>query len=325
MTADASERIVATVVVCTYNRASSLRQALPSLVRQEFARHGSFEILVIDDGSTDGTAEVVRHLAAESPVRLRSITVPHGGVAAARNEGVHHALGEWIAFFDDDQDAEPDWLSSLLDRAVQSGADCVAGRIEVVFLGETAGASDPTILKLFGSNGSMADEDETGPGSIPTVSVGTGNALVRRVLFEKVGLFDRSLSYGEDAEWFRRARRHGAVTVFARNAVVRHLVPAERLQLSYLLPMAGRGAESRVADDFKDGGLAVVLRLCALRAAHVCLIAFPRLVAARMAGDQSASAGRACSVHFSIVYIRTAMGILARSPGRWTMRRAKSA
>jgi glycosyltransferase involved in cell wall biosynthesis len=119
------------VVVPTYNRAVTLRQCLAALAVQDYA--GPWQAIVIDDGSTDETPDVLRSFP--DFVYLRQA---NRGPAAARNRGIQEARGEIVAFTDDDCLAPPDWLSRLADgylryphvtgaQEVEGGFDCPAG------------------------------------------------------------------------------------------------------------------------------------------------------------------------------------------------------
>ena len=88
------------VVIPTYNRCNILQKTLRALCQQEGATN--FEIIVVDDGSTDATSQVVAALAALAPVRVRCIAQPNSGAAAARNRGLQEANGEIVLFLDDD-------------------------------------------------------------------------------------------------------------------------------------------------------------------------------------------------------------------------------
>jgi glycosyltransferase involved in cell wall biosynthesis len=292
MTEDAP---TASVVVCTYNRAAMLRGALESLFAQKMAPGASFEVIVVDDGSTDNTAEVAAGLARSSPVPVRCILGPHQGVAAARNAGVAAARGDWVAFLDDDERASPRWLAHLLRAAISEGADCVSGRNELSPDEPPPFELAATVRKLLGDNGFMA-----APGA--TVTPGAGNALVRRQLFGRIGLFDPRLSYGEDADFFRRARRAGARIVFADAARIEHLVPKSRLEPAYLYAIADKGAASQASEDFKDGGSKALLGKCVLRLAHVALVALPRLAFSGLARNRGRLLGARCSARFGVAY-----------------------
>jgi glycosyltransferase involved in cell wall biosynthesis len=89
------------VVVCTYNRARELGSAVDSLLWQEISDDMSYDILVVDNASTDDTQRVIDRFANQSKGRVRGCLEPSPGVAKARNLGVQLARGDWIAFFDD--------------------------------------------------------------------------------------------------------------------------------------------------------------------------------------------------------------------------------
>src|SRR2546421_689464 len=102
------------VVVCTYNRAALLRDALASLGVLQTDGRFRYEILVVDNASSDETPAVIEEEAARSPVPMRGVREARPGVACARNRGVQETAAPWIAFFDDDQIADPGWLAELL-------------------------------------------------------------------------------------------------------------------------------------------------------------------------------------------------------------------
>ena len=130
-----------TVVVCTRNRAASLRDALRSLTKLDLAGL-SADVLVVDNGSTDDTPAAVEEIAAASPIPVRRVFEPTPGVANARQRGVEEALAagaEWVAFFDDDQRAERGWLRGLMGLAEERSAKFVGGRVTLDLPGEHAG------------------------------------------------------------------------------------------------------------------------------------------------------------------------------------------
>jgi len=102
------------IVMATYNRAATLGRAIDSVVRQD---HPLWELIVVDDGSTDDTHELLR--GYDDP---RIIVVVHGhnrGVTAAKNTGLDHVSGEWFTFLDSDDEALPDALSAMLAVAAR--------------------------------------------------------------------------------------------------------------------------------------------------------------------------------------------------------------
>lgn len=108
MTGSPGAGVKVSVVVCTYNRADRLPLCLDSLARQTLDA-SAFEVLVVDNNSTDRTPDIVRAAAAARP-NVRGLTEPRQGAALARNTGLSAAAGEVCAFIDDDAIAPPDWL-----------------------------------------------------------------------------------------------------------------------------------------------------------------------------------------------------------------------
>lgn len=111
------------VIVPVYNAEECLRDALASLQAQTYA---DFEAIIVDDGSTDGSARICRDFC-EVDARFRLISQKNEGVSAARNSGIEHAQGEWIAFMDSDDVMPADALYTLMRAAIESGAGIVAG------------------------------------------------------------------------------------------------------------------------------------------------------------------------------------------------------
>ncbi len=171
------------VIVPAYNAAHFLPQAIASIERQHYH---PLEIIVIDDGSTDNTAEVVRHLPSVS----HYLQQENRGPSAARNLGLKHAQGEFIAFLD----ADDEWPAGKLDLQLgrlraEPHLDVVLGRIQYISL---PGAQD---LDL---------PFETADRTLTHVHLGSG--VYRKPVFDRIGLFEESLRYSEDVDWFMRAR-----------------------------------------------------------------------------------------------------------------------
>jgi glycosyltransferase involved in cell wall biosynthesis len=184
------------VVVPTYNRVSTLRQCLTGLLAQDSL---NYEIIVVDDGSTDGTAEV---LTQEFPrTRIRYFQQKNAGPAAARNRGIQEAGGEIIAFTDDDCLAPLDWLSRLDEgfrrhpEVVGVGGPLLAppeirrtnllARYEQYVVQVQYGARDQEVLAGFNCPAG-----------------GTNNMAYRRAALQAIGGFDASFPYpaAEDAD-----------------------------------------------------------------------------------------------------------------------------
>lgn len=178
------------VVIPVFNGERFLREAVQSVLAQEYS---PLEIIVVDDGSTDGTATVARSL----PETVRYLHQTNQGPAAARNRGIEHARGSLIAFADADDLWPEDKLELQLPCLIRDPKiDIVLGRIQQVLLSEMV--DGPTQSSQFAE---------------PAFSVNLGSAVIRKSVFERVGLFDETMRYSEDVDWFMRAREGGAAIV----------------------------------------------------------------------------------------------------------------
>ena len=120
-------------IVCTLNRSHYLRKAIQSLLDQTLPRE-EYEIVVVDNGSTDDTAEMVHKEFSHMP-NLYYFSEPVLGLSQARNTGWRSANGEYVAFLDDDAIASPHWLEKILDvfETVKPQPGCVGGKVEPVW------------------------------------------------------------------------------------------------------------------------------------------------------------------------------------------------
>lgn len=197
--------MVASVVITAWNAAATLPRTLAALAAQELG--GEYEVVVVDNGSDDGTGDLAR--AAPGPVRV--VEREHGLAGEARNDGVAAASGDVLAFTDADCLPTPGWLAAGL-RAVGDGADLVQGRVEP----ETGVPMGPFDRSLW-----VHSDDGL---------YQTANLFVRRSLFERIGGFEEvfddpsARAFGEDVWLGWRARRAGARAAFRAEALVHHAV-----------------------------------------------------------------------------------------------------
>lgn len=199
------------VIVPLHNAAAWLGDCLDALLRQNLPA-GSFEVIAVDNGSTDDSAAVVRR---RPQVKLLSEPVP--GAYAARNRAIRAARGGLLAFIDADCIARPDWLARL-----QHGLAAAPGR--QVVMGRDIPTGTSTAIALLGlydhhkESFALASDD-------PDVYYGHTNCmLVRRETFEELGLFDLR-PRGADVIFVQRVvRRYGTPAVcYEPDAVVNHL------------------------------------------------------------------------------------------------------
>lgn len=180
-----------TVAICAYNAASTIERTLQSVLTQTIE---NFELLVIDDGSTDETAALVTGVA-EIDSRIRFLQQRNGGVASARNRAMWLAQAPIVAFLDADDCWTPDHLAvhaAMLDDP----------RLSVAF----------GVACFVDSKGKdTGDVSRTAPGPISAHQAFAGNPcttcstmVIRRTAFEAIGPFRAGLDHAEDQEWILR-------------------------------------------------------------------------------------------------------------------------
>jgi glycosyltransferase involved in cell wall biosynthesis len=303
-----------TIVVCTYNRATALQRAVDSLQSLIVPKGLQVEILIVDNASTDHTQEVVAQLQSRSriPVRYQLESIP--GVAAARNCGIRSTASDWLAFFDDDQTVDPDWLQALWLAAQRHHTMCVGGTVRLRlpdgFQGELSG-----VCRVLLSETRPADDDV--PYGGPRTP-GTGNLLLHRQLLQRVGWFDERVSVGgEDTELYQRIVQSGTVAWFATGAIVYHWVPAERLRREYLLWNARRtGVHVANWEQRRFGKVVYPLRFVAR--SGQALIKLPRLGKGLLKRDGE------CGERVGVECLLAAAGAYLRRMGQWYLPRLLS-
>jgi len=206
-------------VVVNWNRRELLRACLASLERQTGVE---FETIVVDNGSTDGSAEM-----AEREFGRRVIRNPENrGFCAANNQGIAAARGEFIALLNNDAEAEPGWLAAL-ERACSGRAD-VGMAASKVLVWEDPGRIDKVGHLIFpdGQNrgrGSGTEDRGQYDREEEVLWPDGCAAMYRKEMLERIGGFDEDFfAYGDDAELGLRARIAGWLCLYAPRAVVRH-------------------------------------------------------------------------------------------------------
>lgn len=295
------------VVICSYNRADCLRDCLASVTRQ-ITDGFAYEVVVIDDGSTDATRRVVEETAASAPAPVRYVYLEgRKGLAYTRNRGVAEARGGWVVFFDDDQIADPDWLKSLLIVAESREAHCVGGSrrldLEPAVL-ETLG---PTCRSLLGENIYLEPPSILDGKELPT----TGNLMLSREVFHKVGDFDPRFTGGEDTEFLNRARRAGFPIWTAPRAMCAHMIPPYRTGERYFRWVSRRWGNSFAKIDRKQHGRLGMLALLSARLVQALAINVPMYVAARFRGRRAEALDRHTLLWRAEGYVRTALWLIA--------------
>ena len=188
------------VIIPLYNKEGSIAQALDSVMAQECQ---DFEVVVVDDGSTDAGAAVVENYGDP---RIRLVRQENAGVSAARNRGIEEARGEYVAFLDADDVWMPGFLSEIV--ALQKEfPQCRAQATNYVF--NSNGVKSPTILRkvpFSGERGVLVNYFEVASCSHPPVW--TSAVCIERRLLQEIGGFPVGIKSGEDLlTWARVAVR----------------------------------------------------------------------------------------------------------------------
>jgi glycosyltransferase involved in cell wall biosynthesis len=248
---------------------------------------GIFEVLVIDNASTDSTPRVVEACAARGKVELRCVREMELGLDAARNRGIRESRGEILAFLDDDARARQDWAEAILDGFSRHPAPILGGRVDLNWeAARPVWFSDVLLRYLIHCDYGPEVVEITSPPWL----YGT-NVAFRKALFQEIGLFrldlDRkgdSLMGGGDTEFLKRASARGKTLLYVPTMVVSHLVPAKRLTREFFrerlfysgYTRAAHGTETRMrvmgnCMVFAAGGLG-----CMAAAAGLRLVGAPR-------------------------------------------------
>src|SRR6516225_9726448 len=227
------------VCICTYNRSKGLRRTLESLARQNNINLG--EVLIVDNNCTDDTADVVESFRETLPIRR--ITESRQGLSHARNRAVADFRGDVLLFTDDDVRLGTSWLAAYQDAICRfPNADYFGGRILPDW-----GQAKPRWIHgeplplIDGVLGWFDRGAETRPFSATEPPPFGASFAVKRLLFEKIGLFRIDLGTGgmgvgrgEETEFLMRARDSGANGVYVGEALCFHSYDPQRLRIREL-------------------------------------------------------------------------------------------
>jgi glycosyltransferase involved in cell wall biosynthesis len=226
----------ASIIVCTYNRAESLRDTLRALQAQQVDARRSWEVLVVDNNSKDHTRQVVEEAQRQWP-RLRYEFETAQGLSHARNHGIAAARGEVLLFTDDDVLPEPDWVETTLSGLEKYQADACGGFIAPIW--ETP--PPPWLTERFyGFLAIRTDRNDDYPLTPTSATPFGANMAIKKQVFDRVGVFDTTrgrkgnvLASGEDGELFQRILAAGFKVMFLGASRVHHKVESFRLTKRY--------------------------------------------------------------------------------------------
>jgi glycosyltransferase involved in cell wall biosynthesis len=256
-----------TVTIQTYNRSAVLAETLESLRPLRCPAGVEYEILVVDNNSSDNTPDAIRRYGDILSPRLRSVFEPAQGLSHARNRALAEARGDIVSFLDDDVVVDPDWLVAVCTAFAAHSASVVGGRSYLIYP-ESSGRP----VWLPAHREVMYSRLDHGPDTLVGTDLplfGLNFSVLKRVAVE-VGGFDSSfgrsgnnLACGEESDLLDRIRQAGGVVVYEPRAVVGHRIPAERLTRKWLLKRAYYGAisleQSSIAHDVRPERIGALL------------------------------------------------------------------
>ena len=228
------------VIMCTRNRAEQLRRVLDSAAAMRVPQDLSWEFLLVDNGSTDHTAEVVASFADRLPIRRIEQPVP--GLSNARNAGVAEAAGDYILWTDDDVVIDPGWLEAYADAfTAYPQAAVFGGVIEPVYEEEPPEwfRRNEDLLATVVAKRDMGPERRIMPDTPGMIPYGANYAL--RAAEQKQHAYNPDLGVspthkrlGEETLVIDAIIKAGGIAVWVPQARVRHLIPARRLTMDYV-------------------------------------------------------------------------------------------
>ena len=216
------------VVIPLYNKAQSIRKTLDSVLAQTYK---DFEIVVVDDGSTDGSADVAEAMLRECKVygvecRGKVIRKANGGVSSARNIGIMEAKGEYVAFLDGDDLWHPEYLETL-HQLIEDYPDAALYGIGCTTI---HGDKIPENVIPTSLRGEVEDVWNNYPG------YWTGSSSSSRARLLEIGLFDTRMTHGEDIDMWWRLLLSGK-GVFDNRVLAYYRQDTENRAMNKLIPL----------------------------------------------------------------------------------------
>ena len=222
------------VCICTYKRPELLALSLSKLETQETENLFNYSIFVVDNDSMQSARQTVKSFSERSKITIEYLVETEKNIALARNKAVKNSKGSFIAFIDDDEFPQKDWLIRLYKAILKFGADGVLGPVKPFFTVE----APKWILK-----GRFCERESFKTGTIlhKAKHTRTGNVLFRKEVFEEgCTLFNPIFGKtgGEDVDFFERVMQRGRIFVWCDEGAVFEVVPEERLTRAYFVKRA---------------------------------------------------------------------------------------
>ncbi len=296
-----------TVILCTYNREQWIGDAIQSLLDLRTEGGFDYEIVVVDNASTDNTPAVIAAIASSADRPVRYVRETRQGPSAARNCGIAEANGEWLAFIDDDERADPDWLLELLAMTAKHGVRVSGGAVRLISSEQDAHIMSPMLERVLAPGGRRKSECLF----TPTHALNSGNQLLHRSVFEEIGVYEESWTEGgEDTELFMRLHAAGIESWYNPKAIVLHLVPPYRTSAGYIQWLSLRQGWSLARKDAAERGANRSLAIAALRCCRSAML-LPFWMWARLQSDRDHTLFRQSQLWRTQGYVRATLRAVA--------------
>lgn len=249
------------VIICTYNRIEGLLKTLKSLERQKLPKNFSWEIVVVDNNSTDDTAERIVELRKRSALKIEYVKECAQGLSHARNKGLKVAKGEYLLFIDDDELADENLVKEVYNTFLYYKCDCVGGKIHL-----RPEIEMPRWLKkeLWGFLTYLDYGDYVFEMNARRYPFG-GNMAFRKEVFKKIGGFNVSLGRkgkklfgGEEVELFQRLLTAGGKGVYQPKALIHHITNRSRFRKSYFRTLQFNNSYNQAIFENKDSRISLM-------------------------------------------------------------------
>ena len=227
-----------TLIICTYNREKYIGPLLESIAKNDYPT-SDYELVLVDNNCTDNTNGVCEQFAVEHPeITLRYVVETEQGLSAARNKGIEEAKGDIIIYVDDDALVDTDYIRIYAEHfSAHPETMAAGGPIEPLYETEEPKWMSPYTKALLTAWMNYGDQVREYPnGRYP----GGGNAAYRKVVFDKVGLFNTELGRkgsallaSEEKDIFDKMKAQGMQVLYLPTPVLHHIIPQAKLEEDY--------------------------------------------------------------------------------------------
>lgn len=223
------------VIICTYNRSGSLVRTLESFREVLHPKDAAWELVVVDNNSSDNTREVVDLFIEKSGIPCGYVFENKQGLSYARNNGVAEAKGEILSFTDDDVIVDKNWLQNIEHEFKEKDVACIGGKILPIW-------EKPQPEWLKGELMQFLALQDLGDEKIVLTSpvIWGANLSIRSSMFKKYGVFDPKMGHiegklygGEETKFVSLLLEKGEKILYCPDVLVHHCIPQSRMKKSY--------------------------------------------------------------------------------------------